>query len=415
MPIQRINFTSSLLPNQQTQSVKGIENKQVDAPQPPTENEVTKPEYTVRNWSIGLGAAATLISLGVAGRKGYLGDGLQKFLGGAEKEASHVVDDISESTSRLKPNTQTTNEAAETLTETSARETIAEPITIEPHPTPKVDTGEPLKPEVKSVEEAPVTKSLFEKFTDILLYPINKSKENKLKKAAEKAAEQARLRAEMLEREKKFEQDLKQAANDLLSEWRTSNKGKFEKKICEDNTGDIIFFTPKDAWSPKEYKVPPQKGEYTLENFAQNDEYMPDCGASTAYLKHNGLYISHFSAEGCYGQTWRTFNDNRWHMHYNWASPKLYDGKLPNSARLPRPVTCLSCGYPGPLLERHPGAVFTVEGHIPLEDMKNIKKNLVEKGIWENYVKVMKSNPTQEERQDARLAVYNEILKYLNK
>ena len=47
--------------------------------------------------------------------------------------------------------------------------------------------------------------------------------------------------------------------------------------------------------------------------------------------------------------------------------------------------------------------------------MKNIKKNLVEKGIWEHYIKVMKSNPTKEEEQEARLTVYNEILKYLNK
>ena len=41
--------------------------------------------------------------------------------------------------------------------------------------------------------------------------------------------------------------------------------------------------------------------------------------------------------------------------------------------------------------------------------------NKGEKGIWEHYIKVMKSNPTKEEEQEARLTVYNEILKYLNK
>jgi len=62
------------------------------------------------------------------------------------------------------------------------------------------------------------------------------------------------------------------------------------------------------------------------------------------------------------------------------------------------------------------GAVFTIEGQIPLEDMNIIKKNLVEKGIWKNYVDVMgSSDPSQEQMQEARLAVYNEILKYLNK
>ena len=40
-------------------------------------------------------------------------------------------------------------------------------------------------------------KGLFEKFIDILNYPIKKSKENKLKKAAEEAAKQARLRTSL--------------------------------------------------------------------------------------------------------------------------------------------------------------------------------------------------------------------------
>lgn len=258
-------------------------------------------------------------------------------------------------------------------------------------------------------------KSLFERFTDILLYPINKSKENKLRKSAEEAAEQARLRAKWLENEKKFEQDLKQAANDLISEWRTNNKGKFEKKICEDNTGDIIFFTPKDAYSPKEYKVPPQKGEYTLENFGKNQEYDNFGGAHDVILRKNGKYIEFFGSDSCYFEVNPTFADKRWRVHYNCVGGETVNtDSLPSSYRLPRKVTCLSCGYEG-RLDRASGAVFVIEGHIPAEDMKNIKKNLVEKGIWENYVKVMKSNPTQETQQDARLAVYNEILKYLNK
>lgn len=164
MPIQRINFTASLLPNQQTQTAKEVDNKPVSEPQPQKENgatEVSTEDHTVRNWSIGLGAAATLISLGVAGRKGYLGNGLQKLLGGVKKETSHIADDAAEGASHLKPNNQTTNEAAETLSETAAHETKADPIITEPKPTPKAGTGEPLKPGVTLVA-GPITKAEIE-------------------------------------------------------------------------------------------------------------------------------------------------------------------------------------------------------------------------------------------------------------
>ena len=259
-------------------------------------------------------------------------------------------------------------------------------------------------------------KSLFEKIIDILLSPIKKTKENKLKKATEEAAEQARLRASWLEEKKNFEQRIKQISEELLSEFRTNNKGRFEKKICEDNTGDIIFFAPQEARNYQQYKLPPQKGQYTLENFGTCQEYSDSHGARYMTLKKNGEYLDFFKNNNCYYEVQPTFGDKRWHMHYNWANEEgtLAD-RLPDSYRLPRKITCLSCGYEGSNLSRHPGAVFTIEGHIPQNDMKNIKKDLVEKGIWEHYIKVMKSNPTKEEEQEARLTIYNEILKYLNK
>lgn len=259
-------------------------------------------------------------------------------------------------------------------------------------------------------------KGLFEKFIDILNYPIKKSKENKLKKATEEAAKQARLRASWLEEKKNFEQRIKQISEELLSEFRTNNKGRFEKKICEDNTGDIIFFAPQEARNYQQYKLPPQKGQYTLENFGTCQEYSDSHGARYMTLKKNGEYLDFFKNDNCYYEVQPTFGDNRWHMHYNWANQEgTLTDRLPDSYRLPRKITCLSCGYDGSNISRHPGAVFTIEGHLPLNDMKNIKKSLVEKGIWEHYIKVMKSNPTKEEEQEARLTVYNEILKYLNK
>lgn len=259
-------------------------------------------------------------------------------------------------------------------------------------------------------------KGLFEKFFDILLYPTKKMKENKLKSAEKKAAEQARLLDGWLKEKEIFEQHIKQTADDLLSEFRTNNKGMFEKKICEDNTGDIIFFAPQEARNYQQYKLPPQKGQYTLENFGTCQEYSDSHGARYMTLKKNGEYLDFFKNDNCYYEVQPTFGDTRWHMHYNWANQEgTLTDRLPDSYRLPRKITCLSCGYEGSNISRHPGAVFTIEGHLPLNDMKNIKKSLVEKGIWEHYIKVMKSNPTKEEEQEARLTVYNEILKYLNK
>ncbi len=97
MSVQKINFTSSLLANT---PVLQEQNKNVTAPVQaeqtnnvkentiPTESkEISTDEnnHTVRNWSIGLGAAAVLIGLGVAGRRGHFGEGMQKLLGGKPK------------------------------------------------------------------------------------------------------------------------------------------------------------------------------------------------------------------------------------------------------------------------------------------------------------------------------------------
>lgn len=75
-------------PNKDTVQFKGSEEKTLD-------NNAEKPNHNVRNWAIGIGSGvAALIGLGVAGRKGHLGQGIQKFLGGAEKDAGKLGDDI---------------------------------------------------------------------------------------------------------------------------------------------------------------------------------------------------------------------------------------------------------------------------------------------------------------------------------
>ena len=127
MSIQRINFTSSLLDKARfnthdktvekdtEQEVK--ENSAVAVNETivesndsenaeetsetlvATEPDELKPEkHTARNWTIGLSAAAVLTGLGVlAGRHGYMGEGIQRVLKGAKKEAGELIDDVSES------------------------------------------------------------------------------------------------------------------------------------------------------------------------------------------------------------------------------------------------------------------------------------------------------------------------------
>ena len=115
MPVEKIQFTSSILGDMTAKAAAFQENKQPADTKPaevkteatkevatkPAEvkTEETKPQVTTpaaessdkpknkarRNTLVGLGAAAILITLGVAGRRGKLGPKVQKFLGGAEK------------------------------------------------------------------------------------------------------------------------------------------------------------------------------------------------------------------------------------------------------------------------------------------------------------------------------------------
>ena len=109
MSVKKVNFTSSILSdmtakaatfqvNKQPEQQAPVENNQQSAvAQTPVPETITKPENkTKRNTIIGLSAAALLISLGVAGRKGKLGPKLQKFLGGTERVVERNADSVSE-------------------------------------------------------------------------------------------------------------------------------------------------------------------------------------------------------------------------------------------------------------------------------------------------------------------------------
>lgn len=83
--VSKISFTSES--NILDKVRKNLEHQEVK----PAKSEASKGNQ-VRNWSIGLGSAAVLIGLGVLGRRGNLGEGVQKFLGGVKKKAPEVIE-----------------------------------------------------------------------------------------------------------------------------------------------------------------------------------------------------------------------------------------------------------------------------------------------------------------------------------
>ncbi len=103
MAVQRVNFTSDnlLLNNMKTISQQPVQMVPASKVESEANSELSAVEdvsaknHKVRNWTIGLSAAAVLTALGVlSGRKGYLGEGVQKFLGGMKNKAGELTDDI---------------------------------------------------------------------------------------------------------------------------------------------------------------------------------------------------------------------------------------------------------------------------------------------------------------------------------
>lgn len=85
MLVSKINFTSE-------SNLLNKINKPVELKPQATEPKMQSKDNKVRNLSIGLGSAAILLSLGVLGRSGKLGKGMQKFLGGVKKTVPEVIE-----------------------------------------------------------------------------------------------------------------------------------------------------------------------------------------------------------------------------------------------------------------------------------------------------------------------------------
>ena len=256
------------------------------------------------------------------------------------------------------------------------------------------------------------SEGLFSKFAKILYFPINAIKksmekaalEAKLKKEAEEAArkaEQAAINAKiMAERTIKMEK-CKKAGNEVLKDWQIRNKGRFEERKYVDNTGDILM-RPADKFDCNPVE-PPKRGEYSLANFGIHEGYASNPAGQKTWLIRGADRTVVTPLNSVYPiSSGNDFADHRWRILHTYTMNSITKNY--------HKCTVLSSGFPHVIeqsLARHPGVNFVIEGHIPLKDMQEIKKNIVEKGLWKNY--------TEHENIDAHLGIYNEIMNYLNK
>lgn len=251
-------------------------------------------------------------------------------------------------------------------------------------------------------------KGLLGKIWDELLPYIN-PKAAKLKKEAQEAQRIAEEKARALkwkQEQAQKRQTTVEEARKILGDWRTRHAGLFQERKFVDNTGDLILCEEEshsDLLAKADKLIRPDSHEYTLANFGIHCGYFTEngFGQQTRFIKSDGVYVTNIKAT--YTPKWqdKEFSDYKWRVRYRWGE-KCYEGGR-------CPCTYLSCGFytkKGDALQRHAGVNFVIEGIIPLKDLQQIKKNIVEKGLWQHYI--------ENQDQDAHIAIYNEIINYLN-
>ena len=224
-------------------------------------------------------------------------------------------------------------------------------------------------------------------------------------KARKEQAE--RLRKKMAEEKKQRIINAKTSAEKMLEDWNSRNKGLFQERICKDETGDIIMCESRMNPKISEYagvKEPPKRGEYTLANFGYLEGYktIPSIGQSRWYLRGDNSersMITHLMGPSVDTEE---FKDCVWKMQHGYTQSKI-DGSW-------HKCTVLTSGFYDKgayALCRYPGVNILVEGHIPIEEMSEIKKDIVEKGLWQNFI--------DKQDNEALVGIYNEMLNHLNK
>lgn len=287
---------------------------------------------------------------------------------------------------------------------------------VRPQPNIKPDNILQIQEEVTLTAE-PETKAEIQNQTrgnrlkNALTSPFRKIKERRKAKklereAAERAEQEALIAAEEAEKAEKYRQT-KIAAKETLEDWQTRNKGLFQERKYVDDTGEVTQTTreviTQDELVGAEIVEPPKHGEYTLANFGIHEGYCSNPAGQTTWLIRgpHGEVVTPLRAVWFPGQDME-FKDHTWRIRHTYTRNIITCKE--------HKCTVLSAGFPHSIersLARFPGVNFVIEGHIPLKDMQEIKKNIVEKGLWKNY--------KEHEDINAHIAIYNEIINYLNK
>lgn len=88
MSIDKIAFNAVETPLQPLHVQQGVKKEETQKQLEPVDKE----KSSAAKYMIGATALATVIGLGIAGRKGHLGEGIQKLLGGAKKSADDIAE-----------------------------------------------------------------------------------------------------------------------------------------------------------------------------------------------------------------------------------------------------------------------------------------------------------------------------------
>lgn len=238
---------------------------------------------------------------------------------------------------------------------------------------------------------------------------INSSKKEKQELKAKKELElrlkiEAENKARKIEEAKKLEK-IKKLSKETLSQWQTRNQNKFQKRIYTDDTGDITMSEDpfKMEQSITSYAAPPKKGEYSLANIGIHGGYASKPLGQTYWMikSPDETLLTPLTPIYYIGSD-NNFAERKWRIVHTYT--QSYIDKDYHKC------TVLSAGFEDKsayALSRFPGVNFVIEGHISHKDMSEIKKNIVEKGLWKNYI--------ENQDDEAHLGIYNEIINYLNK
>lgn len=399
MPIEKIDNTKFFMTN--TQSVQSKQTEPTPAVQDKEKSDAAK-------YMIGATALAATIAIGIVGHKNNWWKGVKNL---TPKE--HID---------IKPNPPKTGPVKTPVNNLEPPQNIASP--------------------VSEITLTPQKKSRADKIKDAVSFPFRKIKEKReakrmQKEAAQKAKREA-IAEELAERNSRYDADMRKsyAQTRLNVEADTPNRlariAKKEEKYADrvqrfwkKDFGDIETERVIEDYNyervkkyiktnPEYFVAAPKKGEYDLRHLAVDGYWNgPEgLGASSGTfipgteLHYNNQFTLHDMA---YPQIRSNEMSREQFGNIHWAVQKVaLNGPYDTDKRF-HIGTALRFSAPGCASDksRPLGWNIFIEGDIPLEKMKEIKKQLVESGVWARQMAI--------QNNDTMLEVFNEIIKCLNK